>query len=106
MEALINKVKRYQEVNGTEFDPQIVLFKLSGCSICKSFETELMIDGWNYEAFDCMEDKHSDLADELESTLNTNRYPIIFILYPEPKVITINDLDPDINIIKQISKHL
>lgn len=116
IEALIENVKRYQVQNGTEFDPQIIIFKLHGCKICKSLETELMVDGWSYETFDCMDEKHNEMADELESTLETNHYPIILVTYPETKIITpaspirdkklITNLNPNVSIYKQLTPHL
>jgi glutaredoxin len=116
IENLIERVKSYQVQHGTEFDPQIIIFKLHGCKVCKSLETELMVDGWSYETFDCMNDEHADMADELEQTLETNHYPIILITYPETKIITpaspirheklITNLNPNITIYKQLTPHL
>lgn len=116
LEQLIDNVKTYQQQNGKEFDPQIIIFKLHGCKVCKSLETELMVDGWSYETFDCMNDEHSTLADELEATLETNHYPIIFVTYPETKIITpassvrheklITNLNPNVTIYKQLTPHL
>lgn len=115
IETLINKVHGYQREKGTEFDPQMILFKLSGCSKCKELEAELMVDGWSYEVFDCNQNEHSDIADEIESTLKTNAYPIIFITYPETKIIVntsgVNNekviiLNPNISFYKQLTVHL
>lgn len=113
--TLIEKVQSYQREKGTEFEPQMVLFKLSGCSKCKEVETELMIDGWSYDTFDCNMDIHSDIADEIESTLKTDAYPIVFILYPEPKIIvntsgvldkSVIILNPNTSFYKQLTIHL
>jgi glutaredoxin len=116
IEALIERVKGYQVEKGTEFDPQIIIFKLHGCKICKSLETELMVDGWSYETFDCINDEHSEIADELESTLETNQYPIILVTYPQAKFITpaspirdgklITNLNPNVTVYKQLTPHL
>lgn len=116
VEKLIEKVQMYQKNNGTEFEPQIIVFKLHGCKVCKSLESELMIDGWSYESFDCMESKHELIADEIEGILQSNSYPVIFINYPETKVIhtdspirhskLISNLNPQITIYKQLTPHL
>jgi hypothetical protein len=115
IEALINKVRSYQGEKGTEFDPQIILFKLSGCSKCKELEAELMIDGWSYEAFDCNQNEHSNIADKIESTLKTDAYPIVFTLYPESKIIvntsgvidkSVIILNSNISFYKQLTVHL
>jgi len=115
IEALINKVRSYQGEKGTEFDPQIILFKLSGCSKCKELEAELIVDGWSFESFDCNMSDHNDIADELELTLKTNAYPIIFITYPETKIIVNTSgvidekviiLNPNLSNYKQLTHHL
>lgn len=116
IEQLIDKVQQYQEQNGTEYKPQIILFKLHGCKVCKSLESELMVDGWSYEVFDCMDSKHESIADELESTLQSNSYPIIFITYPETKIVhtdspvrhpqLITNLNPQVSIYTQLTPHL
>lgn len=116
IEKLIERVQDYQKQNGTEFDPQIILLKLSGCKVCKSLETDLMLDGWSYESFDFMDSKHENLADEIETILDTNSYPIICITYPETKIICpessvrheklITNLNPNISIYKQLISHL
>ena len=115
IEALINKVRSYQGEKGTEFDPQIILFKLSGCSKCKELEAELIVDGWSYEAFDCNQNEHSNIADEIESTLKTDAYPIVFTLYPESKIIvntsgvidkSVIILNSNISFYKQLTVHL
>jgi hypothetical protein len=106
MQELIDTIKQYQVQNGTEFDPQIILFKLSNCGVCKALEAELMVDGWSYESFDCMNSKHSDIADTLEDKLQTDKYPIICITYPEAKILTTNDLDPNKSVYKQVTLHL
>lgn len=113
---LIENVKTYQTQNGTEFDPQIILFKLSGCKKCKELETELMVDGWSYESFDCNTDTHSDIADKIEATLKTQTYPICFITYPKNKILlpqsgitdkqVITNLNPNQSIYKQLTPHL
>lgn len=104
--SLIEQIIRYQKEKGTEFDPQLILFTLSGCPVCKEVLSELMIDGYSYETFDCNKDEHSDFADYLENTLNTNHYPIIYISYPESKIITVDDLDDKKPIYPQITEHL
>jgi glutaredoxin len=106
MIELIDTIKQYQLKNGSEFDPQIILFKLSNCAVCKSLENELMVDGWSYETFDCLNSKHSDIADMLEETLQTNTYPIICITYPEPKILTIQDFDTNKSVYKQLTSYL
>lgn len=116
IEKLIERIQEYQKNNGTEYEPQIILFKLSGCNVCKSLETNLMIDGWSYESFDFMEDKHSDMADEVEMILNSNHYPIVCITYPETKIIIpespvrhdklITNLNTEISFYKQLIPHL
>ena len=116
IENLIERVKSYQVQHGTEFDPQIIIFKLHGCKVCKSLETELMVDGWSYETFDCIDEKHNNIADELEEQLQTNNYPIIFITYPATKIVTpaspvrheklITNLNPNVTIYKQLTSHL
>ena len=113
---LIENVRAYQKHNGMEFDPQVILFKLSGCKKCKELETELMVDGWSYESFDCNTDEHADIADILEEQLKSNTYPIVFITYPEPKVLlpqspildkkVITNLNPNQSIYKQLTPHL
>jgi glutaredoxin len=106
MIELVNYIKNYQKEKGTEFDPQLIIFTLSGCPVCKSLISELMIDGYAYEEFDCNKDEHSDIADHLEDILNTNSYPIICITYPEPKVITMNQIDSKKPTYNQITEHL
>jgi glutaredoxin len=116
VDKLIEMVQEYQRNNGVEFEPQIVLFKLHGCKVCKSLESELMVDGWSYEVFDCMDGKHEHIADEIEGILQSNSYPVIFINYPETKVIhtdspirhekLISNLNPEITIYKQLTPHL
>jgi glutaredoxin len=116
MEQLINQAIQYQRDNGTEFDPQIILFKLHGCKVCKSLESELMVDGWSYESFDCMDSKHEQFADYLESELQSQSYPIVFITYPETKILhtdspvrhekLISPLNPKQTIYNQLTPHL
>jgi len=116
VEQLIEKVQKYQKDNGTEFEPQVIVFKLHGCKVCKSLETDLMVDGWSYESFDCMDTKHELIADEIEGILQSNSYPVIFINYPETKVLhtdspirhskLISNLNPQITIYKQLTPHL
>lgn len=116
VDKLIERVQEYQKNNGEEFEPQIILFKLHNCKVCKSLESELMIDGWSYESFDCMDDKHEAIADEIEGILQSNSYPVIFINYPEVKIIhtdspirhskLISNLNPNITIYKQLTPHL
>ena len=106
MESLITYITKYQKEIGTEFDPQLIIFTLSGCPICKEITTELTLDGYAFEEFDCNQDKYSDIADYLETVLETNSYPFIFITYPEPKVITTLTLDPNKSIYPQITEHL
>jgi glutaredoxin len=103
---LIKKVITYQKEKGTEFDPQLILFTLHGCPVCKELTSNLMVDGYSYDTFDCNKDEHSDIADFLEDILNTNHYPIIFITYPENKVITMDMLDENKPIYPQITEHL
>ena len=103
---LVEMVTKYQKEKGTEFDPQLIIFTLHGCPICKEVLSNLMIDGYSYDSFDCMKDEHSDIADHLEEVLNTNQYPIIFITYPEPKIITVDNLDNNKQIYPQITEHL
>jgi len=116
IENLIERIKEYQRENGTEFDPQIILFKLHNCKVCKSLESELMIDGWSYEAFDCMKPEHEAIADEIEEVLQSNNYPIVLVTYPETKIITpnspvrhekvITNLNPSKTIYVQLTPHL
>ena len=116
IEKLIERIQEYQRIHGTEYEPQIILLKLHGCNTCKSLETELMIDGWSYDVLDFMEDKHNEIADEVEAILETNSYPIIVITYPETKIICTNspvrheklitNLNPTITIYKQLIPHL
>jgi glutaredoxin len=103
---LIEKVTKYQKEKGTEFDPQLILFTLSGCPICKEVLSNLMVDGYSYDSFDCNKDEHSDIADYLEEVLNTNQYPIIFITYPEPKIITVDTLNNNKPYYPQITQYL
>ena len=63
-----------------------------------------------------MENKHSEIADEVEAILETNSYPIIIVTYPETKIIStdspvrheklITNLNPTISIYKQLMPHL
>ena len=106
MLTLTTYIKNYQKEKGKEFDPQLIIFTLSGCPICKEVITELTIDGYSFEEFDCNKDKHSDIADHLEEVLKTNSYPFIFIIYPEPKIITTLDLNPKKPIYPQITEYL
>ena len=103
---LIEEVIRYQKEKGTEFDPQLIIFTLHGCPVCKEIVSNLMVDGYSYEAFDCTKDEHSDFADFLEDILEVNRYPIIFITYPESKIITVNDINDNKPTYPQITEHL
>lgn len=103
---LIEAVIRYQKEKGEEFDPQLIIFTLHGCPVCKEVISNLMIDGYSYDSFDCMKEEHSDMADHLEEVLNTNHYPIIFITYPEPKIITVDMLDGNKQYYPQITEHL
>lgn len=106
MSSTIERIIQYQKEKGTEFNPQLILFTLSGCPVCKQLITELMLDGYSYEEFDCNTDEHSDIADYLESSLGTNHYPIIFISYPESKIIITEDMEEDVPVYIQISKYL
>ena len=103
---LFNKVIKYQKVNGTESNPQIIMFKLAGCKKCKEVQVDLMINDADYDEFDCMEEKHQEIADEIEETLNINHYPIIFITRPQFKLITMDDIISEQSIYKQIKKYL
>jgi glutaredoxin len=106
MSNLTTYIKNYHKENGTEFDPQLIIFTLSGCPICTSLVTDLMIDGYAFEEFDCNKDKHSNIADYLEDELKTNHYPIIYITYPEEKIITVDQLDQNKPIYNQVTEHL
>jgi glutaredoxin len=106
MSTLTTYIKNYQKEKGKEFDPQLIIFTLSGCPICKEVITELTIDGYSFEEFDCNKDEHSDIADHLEDELNTNHYPIICITYPEEQIITSDQLDSDKPIYPQITENL
>jgi glutaredoxin len=106
MTELVNYITNYQKEIGTEFDPQLIIFTLSGCPICTGIVTDLMLDGYSYEEFDCNKDKHSNIADHLEEVLNTNTYPIICITYPEPRIITMVQLDSAKPIYNQITEYL
>lgn len=116
IEQLIDIIKQYQVTKGNEFDPQIILLKLSGCKVCKSLETDLMLDGWAYEAFDFIKSEHEEIADEVENTLQTNSYPIIVVTYPTSKIIVmsspvrhdkvITNLNPNQTIYEQLIHHL
>jgi glutaredoxin len=106
MTELLEVVKRYQDENGTEFDPQLILFTLSGCPICGDIISNLKKDGYSYEEFDCNKDEHSDIADHLEDVLSVNRYPFIFITYPEPNIIITEMLDENKDIYPQITQYL
>ena len=106
MSNLTTYIKNYHKENGTEFDPQLIIFTLSGCPICTSLVTDLMIDGYAFEEFDCNKDKHSDIADYLENELKTNHYPIICITYPEEKIITVDQLDQNKPIYNQVTEQL
>jgi len=103
---LIEEVIRYQKEKGTEFDPQLIIFTLHGCPVCKEVLSNLMIDGYSYESFDCNKDEHSEIADHLEDELFTNHYPIIFITYPEQRVITTDILDENKPVYPQITEYL
>jgi hypothetical protein len=46
---LFNKVIKYQKVNGTESNPQIIMFKLAGCKKCKEVQVDLMINDADYD---------------------------------------------------------
>jgi hypothetical protein len=63
---------------------------------------------WMEEAQNFYDSKNMSLDDEysLEDILNTNHYPIIFITYPESKVITMDMLDENKPIYPQITEHL
>jgi hypothetical protein len=116
IEKLIERIQEYQRTHGTEYEPQIILLNLHGCNTCKSLETELMVDGWSYDVLDFMEDKHNEIADEVEAILETNSYPIITVTYPETKIICTNspvrheklitNLNPTTTIYKQLIPHL
>jgi glutaredoxin len=116
IEQLINTVKEYQVKNGVEFDPQIIVFKLHNCKVCKSLESNLMVDGWSYETFDCLDSKHNDIADHVEDVLQSNNYPIVFVTYPETKILIpespvrheklITNLNPELSIYEQLINHL
>jgi len=103
---LFNKVIEYQKVNGTESNPQIIMFRLAGCRKCKEVQVDLMINDADYDEFDCMDEKHQEIADEVETTLNINHYPILFITRPQYKIITTDDLKPEHSIYEQIQKYL
>jgi glutaredoxin len=103
---LFNKVIKYQKVNGTESNPQIIMFKLAGCKKCKEVQVDLMINDADYDEFDCMNEKHEEIADEIETTLNINHYPILFITRPQHKIITTDDLKPEHSVYEQIKKYL
>jgi glutaredoxin len=106
MTELINHIINYQNELGTESDPQLIIFTLSGCPICTSLVTDLMIDGYTFEEFDCNKDEHSSIADYLEDELKTNHYPIICITYPEKKMITTDQLNQNKSVYDQIIEHL
>jgi glutaredoxin len=103
---LFNKVIEYQKVNGTESNPQIIMFKLAGCKKCKEVQVDLMINDADYDEFDCMNEKHEEIADEIEATLNINHYPILFITRPQYKIITTDDLKSEHSVYEQIQKYL
>jgi hypothetical protein len=106
MTELVNYIINYQKEIGTESDPQLIIFTLSGCPICTEIVTNLMIDGYIFEEFDCNQDKNSIIADYLEDKLKTNYYPITCIIYPEIKIITVDQLDQNKSIYNQITEHL
>lgn len=103
---LFNKVIEYQKVNGTESNPQIIMFKLAGCKKCKEVQVDLMINDADYDEFDCMNEKHEEIADEIETVLNINHYPILFITRPQYKIITTDDLKSKHSVYEQIQKYL
>jgi glutaredoxin len=103
---LFNKVIEYQKVNGTESNPQIIMFKLAGCKKCKEVQVDLMINDADYDEFDCIDSKHEEIADEIEATLNINHYPILFITRPQYKIITTDDLKSEHSVYEQIQKYL
>jgi glutaredoxin len=103
---LFNKVIKYQKVNGTESNPQIIMFKLAGCKKCKEVQVDLMINDADYDEFDCMNEKHEKIADEIETVLNINHYPILFITRPQYKIITTDDLKSEHSVYEQIQKYL
>jgi glutaredoxin len=103
---LFNKVIEYQKVNGTESNPQIIMFKLAGCKKCKEVQVDLMINDADYDEFDCMNEKHEEIADEIETVLNINHYPILFITRPQYKIITTDDLKSEHSVYEQIQKYL
>ena len=103
---LFNKVIEYQKVNGTESNPQIIMFKLVGCKKCKEVQVDLMINDADYDEFDCMNEKHEEIADEIETVLNINHYPILFITRPQYKIITTDDLKSEHSVYEQIQKYL
>ena len=103
---LFNKVIKYQKINGTESNPQIIMFKLAGCKKCKEVQVDLMINDADYDEFDCMNEKHEEIADEIETVLNINHYPILFITRPQYKIITTDDLKSEHSVYEQIQKYL
>ena len=106
MFELLKKVKKYQDENGTMFDPQLILFTLSGCPICEEVTTNLKKDGYPFEEFDCNKDEHSDIADHLEDVLVTERYPIIFVTYPNPEIIIPEMIEENKDVYPQITQYL
>jgi glutaredoxin len=82
------------------------MFKLAGCKKCKEVQVDLMINDADYDEFDCMNEKHEKIADEIETVLNINHYPILFITRPQYKIITTDDLKSEHSVYEQIQKYL